>query len=277
MEKKIAWGQIPAGVSPTQAYALGMSPPRFVLPARRGGYTQEARVGGHKVYLRTGEYEDGTLGEVFIDLAKEGATLKGILSCFAIAVSKGLQYGVPLQEFVDTFTFQTFEPRGMVEGHPNIKMSNSIVDYVFRALGVEYLHRDELAQVPPVRDGEIPGPKKGIAAEAGDQPELFDVAAEQDVDAVAQAVKFTEGPVTAPGGGGGAPAAAAGGAAMAGANVSNGTATARAAVDAGTASMNAALGDMMGDAPLCDVCGHMTVRNGSCYKCLNCGNSLGCS
>ncbi len=278
MEKTIAWGQIPAGVSPTQAYALGMAPPRFVMPARRGGYTQEARVGGHKVYLRTGEYEDGTLGEVFIDLAKEGATLKGILSCFAIAVSKGLQYGVPLQEFVDTFTFQTFEPRGMVEGHPNIKMSNSIVDYVFRALGVEYLHRDELAQVPPVRDGELPEPAKGLAVEAGVQLDLTDAAAEKDVDAVASAVKFTEGTVTAPSNDDGAVTAVAReGSAVAAAKVSNGNAMAMAAVDAGTASMNAALSDMMGDAPLCDTCGHITVRNGSCYKCLNCGNSLGCS
>ena len=89
------------------------------------------------------------MGEVFIDIAKEGATLKGVLGCFAIAVSKGLQYGVPLEEFVDTFTFQTFEPRGMVEGHENIKMSNSIVDYVFRALGLEYLNRTDLVQVPP--------------------------------------------------------------------------------------------------------------------------------
>ncbi|NNF69764.1 MAG: adenosylcobalamin-dependent ribonucleoside-diphosphate reductase, partial [Acidimicrobiia bacterium] len=120
---QIAWGQVPAGLSPSQAYAQGMHPQRFLLPGRRRGFNQEARVGGHKVFLRTGEYDDGTLGEIFIDLAKEGATLKGILSCFAIAVSKGLQYGVPLEEFVDTFTFQTFEPRGMVEGHPNIKMS----------------------------------------------------------------------------------------------------------------------------------------------------------
>ena len=95
------------------------------------------------------EYPDGTLGEVFIDIAKEGATLKGVLGCFAIAVSKGLQYGVPLEEFVDTFTFQTFEPRGMVEGHENIKMSNSIVDYVFRALGLEYLNRTDIVQNPP--------------------------------------------------------------------------------------------------------------------------------
>ena len=120
-----------------------------MLPERREGWTQEARIAGHKVYLRTGEYPDGTLGEVFIDIAKEGATLKGVLGCFAIAVSKGLQYGVPLEEFVDTFTFQTFEPRGMVEGHENIKMSNSIVDYVFRALGLEYLNRTDIVQNPP--------------------------------------------------------------------------------------------------------------------------------
>ena len=138
-ESMLMHGNYPAGTSPTKAYA-GTTRPRFLLPERREGWTQEARIAGHKVYLRTGEYPDGTLGEVFIDIAKEGATLKGVLGCFAIAVSKGLQYGVPLEEFVDTFTFQTFEPRGMVEGHENIKMSNSIVDYVFRALGLEYLN-----------------------------------------------------------------------------------------------------------------------------------------
>src|SRR5690606_8608411 len=162
----------------------------------RSGFNQEARVGGHKVFLRTGEYEDGTLGEIFIDLAKEGATLKGILSCFAIAVSKGLQYGVPLEEFVDTFTFQTFEPRGLVEGHPNIKMANSIIDYVFRSLGVEYLQRDELAQVPPNRDMELPEPKSGVAAEAGHQLELEDAIAASDVDAVQAAARFADSPAT---------------------------------------------------------------------------------
>ncbi len=270
VEKQIHWGQIPMGMSPTQAYAAGMRPPRFMLPGRRSGFNQEARIGGHKLYLRTGEYDDGTLGEIFIDLAKEGATLKGILSCFAIAVSKGLQYGVPLEEFVDTFTFQTFEPRGMVEGHPNIKMSNSIIDYVFRALGVEYLHRDELAQVPPTREMELPGPKKGMAAEAGEQTELFDHAAERDVEAVQKAAAFVDDPnADAPAGT--APA-------MAATVAPKGSqAAAVAATDAGTASMQSALGDMMGDAPLCDTCGHITVRNGSCYKCLNCGNSLGCS
>ena len=181
IDKQILWGKIPAGMSPTQAYAQGMHPPRFLLPPRRGGYTQEAKIGGHKVYLRTGEYQDGTLGEVFIDLAKEGATLRGILSCFAIAVSKGLQFGVPLEEFVDTFTFQTFEPRGLVEGHPNIKMANSIVDYVFRALAVEYLKRDDLAQVPPSREGDLPEPASGLAVEAGVQLDLTDAVADQDV------------------------------------------------------------------------------------------------
>ena len=282
-EKKLAWGAIPAGMSPTQAYAAGMRPPRFLLPARRAGFNQEARIGGHKVFLRTGEYEDGTLGEIFIDLAKEGATLKGILSCFAIAVSKGLQYGVPLEEFVNTFTFQTFEPRGMVEGHPNIKMANSIVDYVFRSLGVEYLHRDELAQVPPNREGDFPEPPAGLAVEAGVQLGLDDAAAEADVDAVERAAAMVDGPVTAPE----APAPVSGGS-NGSSNAANGggkTATAVAmttkqavkSVDAGTASMQSALSEMMGDAPLCDICGHITVRNGSCYKCLNCGNSLGCS
>ena len=259
-EIKLHWGNIPAGLSPTQAYASGVKPPRFLLPARRSGFNQEARVGGHKVFLRTGEYEDGTLGEIFIDLAKEGATLKGILSCFAIAVSKGLQYGVPLEEFVDTFTFQTFEPRGIVEGHPNIKMANSIIDYVFRALGVEYLRRDDLAQVPPNRDGELPEPKSGIAAEAGYQLELGDALADSDVDAVEHAARFADSPVTT--------------AAIPEPAKEKVTV---AAADAGTLSMQSALGDMMGDAPLCDTCGHITVRNGSCYRCLNCGNSLGCS
>jgi len=272
-DKQVLWGHIPAGMSPTEAYAQGLRPPRFLLPSRRGGYNQEARIGGHKVYLRTGEYQDGTLGEIFIDLAKEGATLKGILSCFAIAVSKGLQYGVPLSEFVDTFTFQTFEPRGMVEGHPNIKMANSIIDYVFRALGVEYLHRDELAQVPPTRDMELAEPPKGLAVEAGVQLDLTDAVAETEVDAVQAAARFVDGPVNAPE----APVRASVATIPVTAKPAPAPSGATRSRDAGTASMQAAMSEMMGDAPLCDICGHITVRNGSCYKCLNCGNSLGCS
>jgi len=220
-------GNFAPGTSPSKAYA-GINRPRFLLPERRQGWTQEARVAGHKVYLRTGEYPDGTLGEVFIDIAKEGATLKGVLGCFAIAVSKGLQYGVPLEEFVDTFTFQTFEPRGMVEGHENIKMSNSIIDYVFRALGLEYLNRTDIVQVPPKDKQQV----KPAAVEEKPKP----AAAMQQVKPAA-----VEGTVNS------------------------------------VATVQEVLGDMMGDAPACPDCGHITIRNGSCYKCLNCGNSLGCS
>ena len=264
-------GNYPTGTSPTKAYA-GTTRPRFLLPERREGWTQEARISGHKVYLRTGEYPDGTLGEIFIDIAKEGATLKGVLGCFAIAVSKGLQYGVPLEEFVDTFTFQTFEPRGMVEGHENIKMSNSIVDYVFRALGLEYLNRTDIVQNPPVeaatvteesssnpntdektfsptqeeQPSEPVNEPKDVEPSNGGSPITQSVETQQDVQFLTK-VKETEvddKPDTA----------------------SNSVTT-----------VQEVLGDMMGDAPACPDCGHITIRNGSCYKCLNCGNSLGCS
>jgi ribonucleoside-diphosphate reductase alpha chain len=120
---------------------------RRKLPTKRRGFVQEARVGGHKVYLKTGEYPDGTLGEIFVDMYKEGAGYRALLNCFAIAVSKGLQYGVPLEEFVDTFTFTRFEPSGTVTGHDAVKNATSIVDYVFRVLGYEYLNRTDLVHV----------------------------------------------------------------------------------------------------------------------------------
>jgi len=269
-ESAMAWGVWPAGTSPTQAYAR-QPRPRFLLPARRTGWTQEARVGGHKVFLRSGEYDDGTLGEIFIDLAKEGATLRGVLASFAIAVSKGLQYGVPLEEYVDTFVYQTFEPRGIVEKHPNIKMANSIVDYVFRALGVEYLHRDELAQVPPDRSSsDLPEPPKGLAAEAGRQMELSEALKEQDIEAQAAAARFVDSKQPDPvqplplnlvpvGAGNG-----------------SGVATAS-AEEVALASAGQMIGGLMGDAPVCSSCGHMTVRNGACYVCLTCGDTTGCS
>jgi ribonucleoside-diphosphate reductase alpha chain len=234
-EAMLIQGNFAPGTSPSRAYA-GVNRPRFLLPERREGWTQEARIAGHKVYLRTGEYPDGTLGEVFIDIAKEGATLKGVLGCFAIAVSKGLQYGVPLEEFVDTFTFQTFEPRGMVEGHENIKMSNSIIDYVFRALGLEYLDRTDIVQVPP-KDKTINEPET---------VELVEKKTESVAKTEATPVAKTE-------------------------------ATPVEQAENSVATVQEVLGDMMGDAPACNECGHITIRNGSCYKCLNCGNSLGCS
>ncbi|NNC39710.1 MAG: vitamin B12-dependent ribonucleotide reductase [Acidimicrobiia bacterium] len=270
-EKAMAWGQIPAGLSPTEAYDQGMQPPRFLLPGRRAGFTQEARIGGHKVFLRTGEYEDGTLGELFIDLAKEGATLRGILSCFAIAVSKGLQYGVPLEEFVDTFVFQTFEPRGMVEGHPNIKMANSIVDYVFRALGVEYLHRDELAQVPPSRPTELPEPPKGLAVEAGVQLDLTDASMEEQIEAQVEAARFADAPGpagTAVEDSGAAPTVSPNG----GGSNSNGSG--KTAVATAT---RLSVAEDASDAPACPNCGNITMRSGSCHVCLTCGETTGCS
>jgi ribonucleoside-diphosphate reductase alpha chain len=119
------------------------------LPDRRAGYTQKARIGNHKIYLRTGEYEDGTLGEIFLDMHKEGAAFRSMTNCFAIAISLGLQHGVPLEEYVDAFQFTRFEPNGMVQGNPHIKMATSIIDYIFRELAITYLGRYELAQVEP--------------------------------------------------------------------------------------------------------------------------------
>ena len=123
------------------------------LPDRRKGYTQKAVVGGHKVYLRTGEYDDGRLGEIFIDMHKEGAALRSMMNNFAIAVSLGLQYGVPLEEFVDAFTFTRFEPAGPVQGNDSIKYATSILDYIFRELAVSYLDRFDLAHVDPSQAG----------------------------------------------------------------------------------------------------------------------------
>ncbi len=122
---------------------------RRKLPDRRKGYTQKAAVGGHKVYLHTGEYEDGSLGEIFIDMHKEGAAFRSLMNNFAIAISQGLQHGVPLEKYVEAFTFTRFEPQGMVEGNQTIKMATSVLDYIFRELAVSYLGRNDLAHVQP--------------------------------------------------------------------------------------------------------------------------------
>ena len=122
---------------------------REKLPDRRKGYTQKAVVGGHKVYLRTGEYQDGRLGEIFIDMHKEGAAFRSLMNNFAIAISLGLQYGVPLEEYVEAFTFTRFEPAGFVQGNDAIKNATSILDYIFRELAISYLGRNDLAHVAP--------------------------------------------------------------------------------------------------------------------------------
>ncbi len=120
---------------------------RRKLPNRRGGYTQKAVVGGHKIYLRTGEYSDGSLGEIFLDMHREGAAFRSLMNCFAIAISLGLQHGVPLEEYVEAFLFSRFEPNGIVEGNKSIKMATSIIDYIFRELAITYLDRNDLAHV----------------------------------------------------------------------------------------------------------------------------------
>jgi ribonucleoside-diphosphate reductase alpha chain len=146
------------------------------LPQRRRGYTQKAIVGGHKVYLRTGEYEDGALGEIFVDMHKEGAAFRSLMHNFAIAISIGLQYGVPLDEFVDAFTFTRFEPAGLVEGNDAIKMSTSVLDYIFRELAISYLGRADLAHAEPsdLRADEI---GRGVRNEQRAEPEVDKAAA----------------------------------------------------------------------------------------------------
>ena len=189
---------------------------------------------------------------------------------------------MPLEEFVDTFTFQTFEPRGMVEGHPNIKMANSIIDYIFRSLGMEYLNRDELVQIPPDRSGDLPEPPKGLAAEAGQQLELAEAAKEADIDAQTSAAAFADGAAPASIGNGAAkpaavqPASVKEAVAVAGGPTRSGVSAHEVATTQSIAA-DAAMGEMMGDAPVCSSCGHMTVRNGSCYVCLTCGDTTGCS
>ncbi len=148
------------------------------MPDRRGGYTQKATIGGHKVYIHTGEYTNGALGEVFIDMHKEGAAFRSLMNCFAISCSLGLQYGVPLEEYVDAFTFTRFEPNGPVQGHPNIKMCTSIIDYIFRELAVSYLGRTDLAHVMPE---DLAPDTTGDADEEGMEPGI-DYGDEEVVD-----------------------------------------------------------------------------------------------
>jgi ribonucleoside-diphosphate reductase alpha chain len=205
------------------------------LPNRRTGFTQKATVGGQTMFIRTGQYEDGRLGEIFLDLYKEGASFRSLMNCFAIAVSVGLQYGVPLEEYVDKFTFTRFEPSGMVSGHDNIKSATSIIDFIFRCLGYEYLGRTDLVHVLP-------------SDSFGMMDDDFNPAYQEENKPVAETKKVTTTEKVAQ-------------------PVSN----------LQTDAMSRHLKEAQSDAPECNVCGHITVRSGTCYKCLNCGNSLGCS
>jgi ribonucleoside-diphosphate reductase alpha chain len=236
---------------------------RRKLPDRRAGYTQKARIGNHTIYLRTGEYEDGTLGEIFLDMHKEGAAFRSMTNCFAIAISLGLQHGVPLEEYVDAFQFTRFEPNGMVQGNPHIKMTTSIIDYIFRELAITYLNRHDLAQVQPedLRGDAIHREPK--------EPEFEseEVVQERLLEGLPKPKAFTAPrsghlhPIGEPNGHG------------------NGQANGgvRAAVSTQTDKVRQArLKGYEGDP--CPECGQLTlVRSGACAKCDTCGATSGCS
>ncbi|OJX81303.1 vitamin B12-dependent ribonucleotide reductase [Magnetospirillum sp. 64-120] len=249
---------------------------RAKLPDRRKGYTQKAMVGGHKVYLRTGEYEDGRVGEIFIDMHKEGAAFRAMMNNFAIAISIGLQYGVPLEEFVEAFTFTRFEPQGMVEGNETIKMATSILDYIFRELAISYLSRNDLAHVEPA---DLTPDTVGRGNAEG-QLEKAAAVVERVTSKGYVRSKF----LVVSGGGNGGGAATALAADVASTSVT--TTQVALSVDAETAIQafdaraeeikKARMKGYEGDA--CPECGNFTlVRNGTCLKCDTCGGTTGCS
>ncbi|HVA35790.1 MAG TPA: vitamin B12-dependent ribonucleotide reductase [Stellaceae bacterium] len=249
------------------------------LPQRRKGYTQKAIVGGHKVYLRTGEYEDGKLAEVFIDMHKEGSAFRSLMNNFAIALSIGLQYGVPLEEFVEAFTFTRFEPAGIVEGNDTIKMATSLIDYIFRELAISYLGRNDLAHVQPA--DVLPDTVGKGAAESN----LPGDGGKSDVAAVMQRVAstgFIRKRLTVVHGGQAATVAAAQTAVVArtGSNVAVAEElVAVEVVKTDTRMEQIKAARMKGyEGDSCGECGNFTlVRNGTCLKCDTCGSTSGCS
>ncbi len=230
------------------------------MPDRRSGYTQKAIVGGHKVYLRTGDYRDGALGEIFVDMHKEGAAFRSLMNNFAIAVSLGLQHGVPLEEYVEAFTFTRFEPNGPVVGHDNIKMATSIIDYIFRELAVSYLGRYDLAQVQPSMSVDAMGPEPDYTAEEEAGVQLRSVDSEK-INAQLHPTSPHLKPL------GSVPVAPPEVALHLGGQLGAArTEQVRVAVAKGYS------GDACGD------CGQFTlVRNGTCLKCDACGATSGCS
>ncbi|WP_029057200.1 vitamin B12-dependent ribonucleotide reductase [Stappia stellulata] len=270
---------------------------REKMPDRRKGYTQKARVGGHKVYLTTGEYGDGRLGEIFIDMHKEGAAFRSLMNNFAIAISLGLQYGVPLEEYVDAFTFTRFEPAGMVQGNEAIKNATSILDYIFRELAVSYLARNDLAHVPPEAIGNTAmssGPNEGRASDQGHSG----VVSRGLVRGQTERFRVV-GAGEEPAGALGSSETAKGGTTLSSTSVHGRTAAVatafkrdvdaetETATDVGTASpapvasqaQQIAQARMKGyEGENCAECGNFTmVRNGTCLKCDTCGSTSGCS
>ena len=274
------------------------------MPQRRGGYTQKAVIGGHKVYLRTGEYTDGTLGEIFIDMHKEGAAFRSLMNCFAIAVSLGLQYGVPVEEFTDAYTFTRFEPAGIVEGNDRIKMATSMIDYIFRELAVTYLDRKDLAQVtaedlqpsavrsdpePEFEDEEV---LEDRVVSDESKPKSSGVFADKAIHPPSSGLRgaSVESSTSTSGNGNGSGNGSGNGNGN-GYSLSASGAAMQATVEVSTQSEprfasrvsramsveeRARLQGFTGDA--CPDCGSFTmVRNGTCEKCETCGATSGCS
>ncbi len=189
------------------------------LRGKRTGYNYAATIGGQRIFFRTGEYENGQIGEVFIDMFKAGASYKSLLNCFAVCVSLGLQYGVPLEKFVEKFIYTRFEPSGFTD-HPNVRNATSPLDFMFRVLAADYLGRTDLLQVPPTEVDDT----------------TYDVSKDIEEKTVMDRIQNND-----------------------------------------HTRVDDFLSNLDSDAPPCDLCGHITVRNGACYRCLNCGNSMGCS
>ena len=227
---------------------------RRSLPNRRAGYTQKASIGGHKVYLRTGDYDDGMLGEIFIDMHKEGAAFRSLMNCFSIAISLGLQYGVPLEEFVDAFTFTRFEPNGIVQGHDNIKMSTSVIDYIFRDLAMKYLGRTDLVHVVPEDLNTTAVHDEGIEET---EPLLAIMDGRKEV-----VEQHSDGSQT-----------------VTRVHTKEAVYSKEANSKMITQAKKRQLAKMKGyEGDPCNECGAWTmVRNGSCMKCDSCGTTTGCS
>ncbi len=234
-----------------QAEEVGsLTAQRHKLPAKRRGWLREATVGGHKIYLRTGEYDDGSVGEIFIDMYKEGASFKGLMNCFSVLASKALQYGVPLEELVDTFTFTRFEPAGSVQGHEAIKNATSILDYVFRALGYEYLNRTDFVHVKAIDEPKHPEHQSAASPAPTMEAPTEDAIVEMLKSANTGGVLESE-PVM---------------------EMSAATTAETRKVKYREAKTKGYTGEQ------CPACGSMRVkRNGACTVCEDCGTTSGCS
>ncbi|KXK44461.1 MAG: Ribonucleoside-diphosphate reductase subunit alpha [Chlorobi bacterium OLB5] len=252
---------------------------RRKLPFRRRGYTQKAKIGTHSVYLRTGEYENGQLGEIFIDMHREGAAFRSLMNCFAIAVSLGLQHGVPLEEFVDAFVYTRFEPNGIVIGNPNIKMTTSLIDYIFRELAVTYLGRNDLSHIS--QETEMRTSPIDSISKLDNETDFEDeeVYSERFIDEPVNKVTpvtpvkvsepVTNGPSVSPSQTiSGGPL----GIQMTGAATIKNVSVSEEAEKIRQAKQKGYTGD------ICQSCGSLTmVRNGTCLKCVTCGDTSGCS